>query len=132
VRKTVRLCRWELICPDISIGGGRLEAVDSFKYLVARITKDRRFVSEIKMRLAIAAGSLARLQQLWQSKPISTKSKVKLLRAVVISTILYGCGTWTLTAETKSRIQAFELRSYRRLLKISYKEHGTNQFCETK
>jgi len=92
--------------PDISIGRVRLEVVDSFKSLGAKFTKDRRSASEIKTRIAIAAGSVARLQKLWQSKTISTKSKVSLMKAIVISTALYGCETWTLTAETEARIHA--------------------------
>ena len=33
-----------------------------------------------------------------------------------------------LTAKTEFRIQAFELRCYRRLLRISYREHKANEW----
>ena len=35
--------------------------------------------------------------------------------------------SWTLTAELEKRTQAFEMRCYRRLLNISYKDHDTNE-----
>ena len=40
---------------------------------------------------------------------------------------LYACESWTLTAELEKRTQAFEMRCYRRLLNISYKDHVTNE-----
>jgi hypothetical protein len=38
----------------------------------------------------------------------------------------YGCDSWTLTAETEHRIQAFEHESFGKILRISYKEHKTH------
>ena len=54
-------------------------------------------------------------------------SKVKLIGSLVISIFLYACESWTLTAELEKRTQAFEMRCYRRLLNISYKDHVTNE-----
>ena len=47
--------------------------------------------------------------------------------SLVISISLYACESWTLTAELGKRTQAFEMRCYRRLLNISYKDHVTNE-----
>ena len=44
-----------------------------------------------------------------------------------MSIFLYACETWTLTAETERKIQTMEMRSFRRLLGISYREHITNE-----
>ena len=49
------------------------------------------------------------------------------MRSLVISIFLYACESWTLTAELEKRMQAFEMRCYRRLLNISYKDHVTNE-----
>ena len=51
---------------------------------------------------------------------------MKLMRSLVISIFLYACESWTVTAELEKRMQAFEMRCYRRLLNISYKDHVTN------
>ena len=40
---------------------------------------------------------------------------------------VYYSESWTLTAELEKRTQAFEMRCYRRLLNISYKDHVTNE-----
>ena len=49
------------------------------------------------------------------------------MRSRVISIFLYICKSWTLTAELEKRTQAFEMRCYRRLSNISYKDHVTNE-----
>ena len=54
-------------------------------------------------------------------------SKKQLMRSLVTSIFLYVCESWTLTAELQRRIQAMELRCYRKILHISYKDHVTNE-----
>ena len=49
------------------------------------------------------------------------------MRSLVISIFLYACESWILNAELEKRTQAFEMRFYRRLLNISYKDHVTNK-----
>ena len=71
--------------------------------------------------------ALSRLKIIWRDKNISLASKVKLMRTLILSTFLYACESWTLTAEIERRIQALEMRCYRRLLNISYKDHVTNE-----
>ena len=39
---------------------------------------------------------------------------------------------WTLTAELQRRIQAMEMRCYRKILHISYKDHVTNEEVRVK
>ena len=40
---------------------------------------------------------------------------------------LFACESWTLTAELQRRIRAMEMRYYRKILHISYKDHVTNE-----
>ena len=44
-----------------------------------------------------------------------------------MSVFLYACETWTLTAELQRRVQAMEMRCYRKILCISCKDHVTNE-----
>ena len=68
-----------------------------------------------------------KLKPIWRDNNIPLGSKVKLMRSLVISIFLYACESWTLTAELEKRTQAFEMRCYRRLLNITYKDHVTNE-----
>ena len=47
--------------------------------------------------------------------------------SLITSIFLYACESWTLTAELQRRIQAMEMRCYRKILRISYKDHVTNE-----
>ena len=58
------------------------------------------------------------------------------MRTFILSTFLYAYESWTLTAEIERRtltaeierrIQTFEMRCYRKLMNISYKDHVTNE-----
>ena len=48
------------------------------------------------------------------------------------SIFLYACESWTLTAELQRRIQAMEMRCYRKILHSSYKDHVTNEEVRAK
>ena len=99
--------------------------MENFKYLGAIISK-KGSKPEILSRIAQSTAALSRLKIIWRDKNISLASKVKLMRTLILSIFLYACDSWTLTAEIERRIQALEMRCYRRLLNISYKDHVTN------
>ena len=54
------------------------------------------------------------------------------MRSLVTSIFLYACESWTPTAELQKRIQAMEMRSYRKTLNISYKDYVTNKEVHAK
>ena len=62
----------------------------------------------------------------------SLSSKIRLMRSLVTSIFLYACESWNLTAELRRRIQAKEMRCYRKILHISYKDHVTNEEVRAK
>ena len=74
---------------------------------------------------------MTRLKPVWIDKSISLSSKMQLMRSLVTS-ILYACESWTLTAELQRRIQAMEMRCYRKILRISYKDDVTNEEVRAK
>ena len=111
---------------EIKVKGQKLVTVTSFKYLGAVVSDDGS-KPEVFSRIAQATAALTKLKPIWRDNNISLGSKVKLMRSLVISTFLYACESWTLTAKLEKRTQAFEMRCYRRLLNISYKDHVTNE-----
>ena len=54
------------------------------------------------------------------------------MRSLVTSIFLYACESWTVTAEFQRRIQAMEIRCYRKIPHISYKDHVTNEEVRAK
>ena len=100
--------------------------MENFKYLGAIIFNEGS-KPEILSRIAQTTAALSRLKIIWMYKNILLASKVKLMWTLILSTFPYACESWTLTAEIERRIQALEMRCYRRLLNISYKDHMTNE-----
>ena len=111
---------------EIKIKGQRLEEVENSKYL-GTIISNEGSKPEILSRITQTTAALSRLKITWRDKNISLASKVKLMRTLILSTFLYVCESWTLTAEIERRIQALEMRCYRRILNICYKDHVTNE-----
>ena len=111
---------------EIKVKGQRLGTVTSFKYLGAVVSDDGS-KPEVLSRIAQVTAALTKLKPIWRDNNISLGSKVKLMRSLVISIFLYACVSWTLTTELEKRTQAFEMRCYRRLLNISFKDHVTNE-----
>ena len=75
----------------------------------------------------MTAATLIKLDIIWKDKAIKLSSKIRLMCSLVNSVFLYACKTWTLTAELEKRVQALEMRCFKRLLGISYKNHITNK-----
>ena len=110
----------------LHIAGNTLDEVQSFKYLGAIISEEGS-KPEVLARIAQANISFVKPEEdLERDRNITLRSKIRLLRSLVISIFLYACESWTLTADLQRRIQAMEMRCYRRLFNISYTEHITN------
>ena len=51
-------------------------------------------------------------------KTITLLTKVRLVKAMVFPVVMYGCESWTVKKAEHRRIDAFELRCWRRLLRV--------------
>ena len=102
---------------EIKINGQRLEAVENFRYLGTTISNEGSKPEILSSRLKI----------IWRDNNISLAPSVKLMRMLILSNFRYTSESWTLTAELERRTESFEIRCYRRLLNISYKDHVTNE-----
>ena len=119
------------MCPSprihISIDGEPIQQVDTFTYLGQLITEDGKNDHEIIRRISIARSTFNKMRNTLTNKSISLKTRKRIMKCYVWSTLLYGCETWTLSANTMKRITAFEMWSYRRMLKISWTDKITNE-----
>ena len=114
------------ISDQINVNGETLEQVNSFKYLGSTIS-EKGSKPEILSRAAQTIAAMTKLQPIWKDRNITVTSKIRLMRSLAFSIYLYACETWTLTAELEKKITALEMRCYRKVLHISYKDHITNE-----
>ena len=111
---------------DITIDSKKLETVRSFKYLGA-IASDEGSKPEVLSRIAQTTAAVTKLKVIWNYKNITISSKIRLMRSLAMSIFLNACETWTITTDIERRIQALEMRCFRKLLDISYRDHITNE-----
>ena len=114
------------ISTDITIDNKKLENVRSFKYQGA-IVSDEGSKPEVLSRTAQITAAVTKLNVIWNDKKIAISSKIRLMRSLAMSIFLYAYETWTITADIERRIQALEMRCFRKLLGISYRDHITNE-----
>ena len=62
--------------------------------------------------------SLRKLKKIWKGQDKQTK--LKIVRACTFPTAMYGCEGWTLTTADEKKINAFETKCYRRILRIPW------------
>ena len=96
---------------DIStLNGISLKLVDKFIYLGSSVSSTEAYIS---MRLAKAWTGIDRLSVIWKSE-LTDKIKRSFFKAVVVSILLYGCTTWTLTERMEKRLDG----NYTRMLQV--------------
>ena len=70
---------------------------------------------------------MTKLKVIWNDKNIAISSMIRLLRSLALSIFLYACETWTIAADIERKIHTPEMRCFRKLLGISYRDHITNE-----
>ena len=75
----------------------------------------------------MAKGRMIELQDLWNDRNLAAKLKMKLIKILVWSVLLYGLEGWTMTKADENRVLAAEMWFWRRMLNISWKERRTNR-----
>ena len=83
---------------SISMNVTLLENVNTFKYIVVTLKSDgAKSDNELRIRLATSTSAMVRLGQIWNSKNITFHVKYNLYKSLILSILLYGCETWTIT-----------------------------------
>ena len=96
---------------DIStLNGSSLKLVDKFTYQGSSVSSTE---TDIDMLLTKAWAAINRLSFIWKSD-LTDKIKHSFFHAVVVSILLYGCTTWTLTKRQEKRL----VGNYTRMLRV--------------
>ena len=70
---------------------------------------------------------MTNLDNILKSRDITWLTKVRLVKAMVFSVVMYGCESWTIKKAERQRIDAFELWYWRRLLRVPWTARKSNQ-----
>ena len=77
------------------IDGEIVETVADFIFLGSKITADGDCSCGIKRRLLLGRKVMTNLDSILKSRDITLATKVHLVKAMVLLTVMYGCESWT-------------------------------------
>ena len=107
--------------------GETMETVTDFIFLGSKITADGDFSHEIKRCLLLGRKVMTNLDSLLKSRDITLPTKVRLVKAMVLPVLMYGCESWTIKKAERQRIDVFEPWCWRRLLRVPCTARRSNQ-----
>ena len=70
---------------------------------------------------------MTNLDSILKSRDITLLTKVLVIKAMVFPVVIYECKSWTIKKAEPQRMDAFELRCWRRLLRIPWTTRKSNQ-----
>ena len=105
---------------DISTqGSSSLKFVGKFTYLGSSVSS-----TEADIDTLLTWTAIDKLSVIWKSD-LTDKRKRSFFQAAVVSILLYGCTTWTLTKRMEKKIDSNYTRMLRAILNKSWRQHST-------
>lgn len=112
---------------QIYANGSLLHTVSSTTYLGTQLNEKWDQSQEIRIRIEKARTAFNRMRNVLCNMKINLHLRTRTLKCYVFPILIYGVEAWTLTDATCKRLEAFEMWCYRRMLRISWTHHITNE-----
>ena len=110
------------------IDGETMETVRDFILLGSKITSDGDYSHEIKRHLLLERKAVTNLDSILKSRDITLPTKVRLVKAMVLPVVMYGCESWTIEKAGYQRAELPKLWCWRRLESLVQQGDQTSQF----
>ncbi|BHF58986.1 hypothetical protein SprV_0100194100 [Sparganum proliferum] len=109
--------------PQISVNGTQLQVVENFPYLGSTLSRNTKIDDEVANRISKASQAFGRLQStVWNRHGLQLSTKLKMYKAVILPTLLYGAETWTVYTKQARRLNHFHLSCLRRILRLNWQD----------
>ena len=104
-----------------------METMTDFIFLGSKITEDGDCSHEIKRCLLLGRNIMTNMDSIFKSRDITLPTKVCLVKAMVFQVVMYGSESWSIKKAEQQRIDAFELRCWKRLMRVPWTARRSNQ-----
>ncbi|VDO84773.1 unnamed protein product [Schistosoma margrebowiei] len=122
-----KIFRYNTACTNpVTIDGEDLEDVKTFTYLGSIIDEHGGCDANVKARIGKARAAYIQLKNIWNSKQLSTNTKVRIFNTNVKTVLLYGSETWRTTKAIIPKVQVFINRCLRKILRIRWPDTISN------
>ena len=109
------------------INGETVETVADFILGGFKITVNGDCSHEIKRHLLLGRKVMTNLDSVLKSRDITLPTKIRLVKAMIFPVVMYGCESCPIKKAECQRINAFELWSWRTLLKVPWTSRRSNK-----
>ena len=111
----------------IMLAGECIEEVESFTYLGSIVDRQGGTEADIKVRTGKARTAFNQLKNVWTSRTLHLRTKIRMFNTIIKPILMYGSETWRLTTTNVSKIQAFINTCLRRILRICWPKTIRNE-----
>ena len=108
------------------IDGETVKIVTEFIFLGSKITADGDCSYEMKRRLLLERIAMTNVDRILKSRDITLLIKAHMSKLWFFPLFMYGLESWTIKNAEHSRIDAFELWCWRRLLRVLWTARRSN------
>ncbi|BHF62156.1 hypothetical protein SprV_0100513700 [Sparganum proliferum] len=109
--------------PQIRVNGTQLQVVENFPYLGSTLSRNTKIDDEVANRISKANQAFGRLQStVWNCHGLQMSTKLKMYKAVILPTLLYGAETWIVYTKQARRLNHFHLSCLRRILRLNWQD----------
>nr|VZI27735.1 unnamed protein product [Spirometra erinaceieuropaei] len=109
--------------PQINVNGTQLQVIENFPYLGSTLSRNTKIDDEVANRISKASQAFGRLQStVWNRHGLQLSPKLKMYKAVILPTLLYGAETWTVYTRQARRLNHFHLSCLRRILRLNWQD----------
>ncbi|VDO58263.1 unnamed protein product [Schistosoma margrebowiei] len=110
----------------ITTDGEAHNDVETYTYLESIIDEQGGSDADVKARIGKARAPYLQLKNIWNSKQLSTNTKVRIFNTNVKTVLLYGAETWRTTKAIIQKIQVFINSCLRKILQIRWPDNISN------
>nr|KAG5690854.1 hypothetical protein BaRGS_031206 [Batillaria attramentaria] len=111
----------------VTVGGEPIREVESFVYLGSVVDGQGGTDRDVTARIGKARAAMVMLKNVWASKVVSIRTKLRIFNSNVKSVLHYGCETWRTTKTMQQKIQTFLNTCLRRIFNIRWPEKIRNE-----
>nr|VZI43015.1 unnamed protein product [Spirometra erinaceieuropaei] len=105
------------------VNGTQLQVVENFPYLGSTLSLNTKIDDEVARRISRASQAFGRLQStVWNHQGLQLSTKLKMYKAVILPTLLYGAETLIAYTKQARRLNHFHLSCLRHILRLNWQD----------
>ncbi|XP_068250228.1 uncharacterized protein [Palaemon carinicauda] len=112
---------------DLVLLAGTKEELQRVLRMMEEQRTDGKMERAFQDQISSGQKAFGRLRRIWKDKNISIKLKIRLLRAIVIPSVIYGVECWVLKKREEKKLLAFEMKCLRRICGVRWEDRITNE-----